>query len=259
MSDCALYGVSAVTALPLLAFAALQVAIEGTVRLTTPHLDSLDVFVRSAPELEKLAADENARIFTGDPLLFWRLAPDLDRCDLGLHAGQHQLAGTAPRPRRRRAPPERSAHSLPRRLGASVPRVGRDAYVRNVSEMVALAEQHAVDAIVIGGIYRDLETMPEAARQIVAYRTALRAEMGRREHFYLEINQLTERGAPGNRELFGEAIHPNHLGHRLVALELLRFMHASHLLPGWNIPELDERQLGIPIATQRRAIYRSTS
>jgi len=37
---------------------------------------------------------------------------------------------------------------------------------------------------------------------------------------FLEIRELTEEAYPSNEGWFGERIHPNHMGHRLIASEL---------------------------------------
>jgi lysophospholipase L1-like esterase len=51
--------------------------VELAVRVTRPHLSSLDAFV-AAPEQQAQFVDrQQVRIFEGDPLLFWRLQPNL--------------------------------------------------------------------------------------------------------------------------------------------------------------------------------------
>ncbi len=44
---------------------------------------------------------------------------------------------------------------------------------------------------------------------------------------YLEVLELTETAAPANDGFFGELIHPNHMGHRLLASELLKLMRGT--------------------------------
>lgn len=64
---------------PLLAFAVLLGGVEGMVRLTRPRVASLE-FLVTAPRQRAAFTDRwSVGIFQGDPLLFWRLAPDLDR------------------------------------------------------------------------------------------------------------------------------------------------------------------------------------
>jgi hypothetical protein len=40
-----------------------------------------------------------------------------------------------------------------------------------------------------------------------------------------------------NQGFFGELIHPNHIGHRLMTFELLKFMDQHKLLGDLNVPE----------------------
>ncbi len=68
-----------VLALPALALLALLLSAEGVVRLTLPHVDSLDVFVRMPFVRNDLGDRNGVRIFEGDPLLFWRLKRNLHR------------------------------------------------------------------------------------------------------------------------------------------------------------------------------------
>lgn len=66
-------------AVPYLIFFGLLLGVEGAVRLALPHVSSLDLFV-VAPEQQAQFDDRyRARIVEGDPLLFWRLRPNLDR------------------------------------------------------------------------------------------------------------------------------------------------------------------------------------
>jgi lysophospholipase L1-like esterase len=64
-------------ALPALALLALLLLAEGVVRLTLARVDSLDAFVRMPFVRNDLADRNGVRIFEGDPLLFWRLKPNL--------------------------------------------------------------------------------------------------------------------------------------------------------------------------------------
>jgi len=64
-------------AVPYAAFAAALLGVEAAVRMTQPHVSRLDFFV-TAPEQQAQFADaRRQRIFEGDPLLFWKLAPGL--------------------------------------------------------------------------------------------------------------------------------------------------------------------------------------
>jgi len=51
--------------------------VEGVTRLFLPPLSSLDVFVVSPRQQAQFVDRARYRIFEGDPLLFWRLLPDL--------------------------------------------------------------------------------------------------------------------------------------------------------------------------------------
>jgi hypothetical protein len=54
---------------------------------------------------------------------------------------------------------------------------------------------------------------------------------------YLEILELTEAAGGVNEGFFGELIHPNHIGHRLMASELLKLMGQQHLVKDLNVPD----------------------
>jgi len=55
---------------------------------------------------------------------------------------------------------------------------------------------------------------------------------------YLEVLELTEAASPANEGFFGELIHPNHIGHRLLASELLKFMKRNNMLGQLNVPDM---------------------
>jgi hypothetical protein len=55
---------------------------------------------------------------------------------------------------------------------------------------------------------------------------------------YLEIPELTETHYPENDRLFGEPIHPNQRGHRLMAARLLKFLASEGMLWDLSGPEL---------------------
>jgi lysophospholipase L1-like esterase len=107
------------------------------------------------------------------------------------------------------------------------PRVALDDYVANVLQMAEEARRHGAAVVVIGPVYRDAVSSPAEASRMTSYRDALRVAAGAQGLPYLEVPELTERGAPANAALFGELIHPNDQGHRLLAQRLLRFL-ASH-------------------------------
>ena len=69
------------------------------------------------------------------------------------------------------------------------------------------------------------------------YRTWLKSEMQQSQTPYLEILELTEAAGTVNQGFFGELIHPNHMGHRLMASELLKLMAQRQLLSDLKVPE----------------------
>jgi hypothetical protein len=90
--------------------------------------------------------------------------------------------------------------------------------------------------IVIGAPYRDNKTNPPEAMLMTQYRAWLKSEMQQSQTPYLEILELTETAGSVNEGFFGELIHPNHMGHRLMASELLKLMDQRHLLGDLKVP-----------------------
>jgi lysophospholipase L1-like esterase len=121
------------------------------------------------------------------------------------------------------------------RKPAVTPRVPRDEFAANMIEIARLAEEHNARAILIGTVYRDAVTNPGEAAQVKAHRDALRIAANSHGIPYLEIPELME--AANSQNLFGELIHPNHEGHRLMALSLLKFFAAYNTLKGLNVPQ----------------------
>src|SRR5882724_677041 len=60
-----------------LVFLLLLMAVEVVTRLALPHLSSLDLFVATPQQKMQVANQAQAGIFEGDPLLLWRLKPNL--------------------------------------------------------------------------------------------------------------------------------------------------------------------------------------
>jgi lysophospholipase L1-like esterase len=118
-----------------------------------------------------------------------------------------------------------------------VPRVSQKEYVDNFNAIVRLAKDHGADVIVIGAPYRDSVTNPTEAQLMTQYRTWLKSEMQQSQTPYLEILELTEAAGTVNQGFFGELIHPNHIGHRLMASEILKLMSQRHLLGDLRVPE----------------------
>jgi lysophospholipase L1-like esterase len=115
------------------------------------------------------------------------------------------------------------------------PRVPRDEFAANMVEIAGLAEAHHARAILIGTVYRDSVTNPGEAAQVKAHRDALRAAAAGHGIPYLEIPELIE--TANSQNLFGELIHPNHEGHRLMALSRLKFFAAYNTLKDLNVPQ----------------------
>ena len=130
------------------------------------------------------------------------------------------------------------SHSAPTAQSARtpVPRVSETEYVENFKSIVNLARDHRASVIVIGAPYRDSKTNPPEAQLMTRYRTALKSAMQQSQTPYLEILELTEAAGGVNEGWFGELIHPNHLGHRLMTFELLKLIRQQHLLSDLNIP-----------------------
>jgi phospholipase/lecithinase/hemolysin len=73
---------------------------------------------------------------------------------------------------------------------------------------------------------------------MLQYRVALGTTMRQRGVPFVELRELTPEASPSNAGWFGERIHPNHMGHRLMASELLKVISATHALKELKIPEL---------------------
>jgi lysophospholipase L1-like esterase len=115
------------------------------------------------------------------------------------------------------------------------PRVSETEYVNNFTAIVNLARNHGASVIVIGAPYRDSTTNPPEAQLMTRYRGALKSAI-QSQSPYLEILELTEAAGGVNEGFFGELIHPNHMGHRLMASELLKLMAQHSLLGDLNVP-----------------------
>lgn len=119
---------------------------------------------------------------------------------------------------------------------ANTPRVSAGEFASNMTEIARLSESHGARAVIIGTVYRDSVTNPAEAARVKAHRDALRAAANSQGIPYLEITELTEANHPNTGKLFGELIHPNHEGHRLMAASLLKFFAAYNTLKGLRVP-----------------------
>jgi lysophospholipase L1-like esterase len=118
------------------------------------------------------------------------------------------------------------------------PRVSQKEYVDNFNSIVRLAKDHGAGVLVIGAPYRDSKTNPPEAQLMTQYRSWLKSEMQQSQTPYLEILELTEAAGSVNEGFFGELIHPNHMGHRLMASEILKLMGQLRLLGDLKVPVL---------------------
>jgi len=119
-----------------------------------------------------------------------------------------------------------------------VTRVSEQEYLNNFDEIVRLVRSSQAGIIALGAPYRDMKTNPPEAELMKRYRTSLKREMEQRQVPYLEVLELTEAAGSINEGFFGELIHPNHIGHRLLASELLELMKQKNLLGDLNVPHL---------------------
>jgi lysophospholipase L1-like esterase len=119
-----------------------------------------------------------------------------------------------------------------------VTRVSEQEYLNNFREFIQLARGKGAGIIILAAPYRDRTTNPPEAALMIRYRAALRSLARQNDITFLEVLELTEAAYPSNEGWFGELIHPNHMGHRLIASELLKLFAAQQIFPDTNIPEL---------------------
>jgi lysophospholipase L1-like esterase len=128
--------------------------------------------------------------------------------------------------------------SQPKSRSRPVARVSQQEFLDNISAIEQLAREHGARVVVIAAPYRDYSREAPEADTIRQYRIALGSLMRQRQIPYLEILELTEAAYPSNEGWFGERIHPNHMGHRLMASELLKLIKNNGLAQDLNVPEL---------------------
>jgi hypothetical protein len=131
----------------------------------------------------------------------------------------------------------RSRNARAPRVVTPAPRVSDSEYIDNFNAIVNLAGSRGASVIVIGAPYRDSTTNPREAELMTRYRSSLKSAMQMTHTPYLEILELMEAAGAINQGFFGELIHPNHIGHRLMASELLKLMAERHLLNDLKIPD----------------------
>jgi lysophospholipase L1-like esterase len=131
----------------------------------------------------------------------------------------------------------RSGKQGPQKRSSPVSRVSESEYLSNFASIVDLVSSRQAKLIVIGAPYRDSTTNPPEAELMKKYRMELRSSMGQKQVPYLEVLELTEAAGTVNEGFFGELIHPNHMGHRLLASELLKLMSRNKLLGDLKVPD----------------------
>jgi lysophospholipase L1-like esterase len=132
----------------------------------------------------------------------------------------------------------RSGQSTQANRKRPVPRVNPADYLRNMFEMVQLARNRGAPVIVIAAPYRDLAPDAPEGEAMLQNRLALRSLMEKIQVPFLEIRELTQDTYPANEGWFGERIHPNHMGHRLITAELLKVFSSRGMLKDLSVPTL---------------------
>ena len=117
-------------------------------------------------------------------------------------------------------------------------RVSQQEYLNNMIAIQGMARLRGASVIVIAAPYRDNDPNAPEADLMLQYRVALGTTMRKRGVPFVELRELTPEAYPSNEGWFGERIHPNHMGHRLMASELLKVIGSSRLLGGLKVPEL---------------------
>ncbi|HKB64473.1 MAG TPA: SGNH/GDSL hydrolase family protein [Pyrinomonadaceae bacterium] len=117
-------------------------------------------------------------------------------------------------------------------------RVSQQEYLNNMIAIEDLARQRGASVIVVAAPYRDNDPNAPEADLMLQYRVALGTTMRQRGVPFVELRELTPEAYPSNEGWFGERIHPNHMGHRLLAGELLKVISARRMLGDLKVPEL---------------------
>jgi len=121
------------------------------------------------------------------------------------------------------------------RVVRPAPRVSQEEYLENMEAIESLARGRGAKVIVVAAPYRDRSSEAAEGDLMLQYRSALGTAMRLRSVPFLEIRELTEAAYPANDGWFGERIHPNEMGHRLIASELLNMIDTSRLMPDLNV------------------------
>jgi lysophospholipase L1-like esterase len=132
----------------------------------------------------------------------------------------------------------RARQPAPAKVVRPAPRVSEQDYLNNMMAMAQLGRQKQAAVIILAAPYRDQVTNPPEAALMQSYRAALRSASSQNGLPFLELPELTEAAYPVNQNFFGELIHPNDMGHRLLTLELLKLLKQTRALGDLNIPSL---------------------
>ena len=117
-------------------------------------------------------------------------------------------------------------------------RVSEAEYLDNMTAICELARNNGAQIVVIAAPYRDQSHEAPESPIMLRYRIALGTRMKERGVPFLQVRELTEDAFPANEGWFGERIHPNHMGHRLITSELLKLMRTAHLIGDLHVPDL---------------------
>ena len=116
------------------------------------------------------------------------------------------------------------------------PRSSAEEYVSHFLEMENVCRERGAWFGILLPVYRDPNTAgfdpehrdipadPSEGTRMAQYRAKLREDALAKKIPALEIAELTEHAWPVNKTLFGERIHPNAAGHRLMAERLAAFL-----------------------------------
>lgn len=101
-----------------------------------------------------------------------------------------------------------------------LPRTSLEDYIANYAAMARLAQREGAAFGIISPVFRDKTSFPHESLRMSEYRKKLRqfAELNMLD--FLEVPELTENSPTPNEGFFMEHIHPNHVGHRILADKL---------------------------------------
>lgn len=111
-----------------------------------------------------------------------------------------------------------------------VNRVSSEDYVKNILAIADVAKNSGAIPLVIGQVYRDAISNPRQAKDISRNRDLLRKAAKEAGIHYLEIPELTEHNQDRNRNLFGELVHPNIVGHRIMTDRILEHFVKNNMI-----------------------------